>query len=400
MENEIEITHSCCTGCHSCYSICPQRAIEMKCDYKGFLRPIINRNLCVGCGLCQKACPLNCVTVPLDEKTVAYAAFSLDSSVHYNSSSGGIFTLLSTEVINYNNGAVYGAAFNDSYNVIHTRSTTDVRIFQTSKYVQSRIGDSFLKVEDDLRNNMTVLFSGTPCQTAGLKKYLDVKGVDTRKLMLVDIICHGVPSPLLWEKHVKNVSGERIPVFISFRDKRNSWGGYNFTCRFSDGTEYSVVANMDSYMKGFSSNMILRDSCYSCQYKTISRVADITLADYWGVENHDPDMKTRNGTSAVIIHSANGLELFSSVSSKMKKKEIELTSVIDGNSAMVKSVCPHPRTQMFWTLGNEQNYDHFEDIIDTLMKPTIGERFNRNIVSLKRKIKRTIKPICNIKRSN
>lgn len=390
MDSEIVITEEICTGCHSCYSICPKHAIEMKSDDKGFLRPVINYELCVGCKLCQKSCPLNNISSKCDREPAAYAAFSLNENNHRNSSSGGLFSLFASEILK-EGGSVYGAAFNNDFRVVHMRITNDVQPLKSSKYVQSVIGDMFICVEQDIRKGLKVLFSGTPCQIGGLYSYLQQKSIDTTNLLTIDLICHGVPSPLLWEKHLKNISNNRKPVFVSFRDKRISWGGFNLTCRFDNGTEFSKNAGQDPYMQGFYANMTLRESCYSCKFKSVTRMADITLADYWGVEKYTPSMVDRNGTSAVIIHSPKGQLYFEAIKKQIKWENVPFSSILSGNKTMVQSVLPHPRKNVFWQLAIQQQFDGFENIIVQLLKPTLMERVNLVIVKIKRIGKKILK---------
>ncbi len=390
MDKEIVITEKICTGCHACFSICPKRAIEMKLDERGFLQPVINCDLCVGCKLCQKACPLNTADMKSAGEPIAYAAYSLNDENHRNSSSGGIFSLLASEILR-EGGTVYGAAFTEDFRVEHKRITNDIRPLQTSKYVQSRIGDMFSCVEQDIRNGQKVLFSGTPCQIGGLYSYLRQQKIDTGNLLTVDLICHGVPSPLLWEKHLNSISCGRKPVFANFRDKRLSWGGFCLTCRFDNGTEYSVEAGQDAYMQGFFANMTLRESCYTCQFKSVSRMADITLADYWGVEKYNPEMLDNNGTSAVLIHSPKGQYYFDLLKKQIKSKKVPVSSILAGNKPMVQSVIPHPRKNMFWQQVIQQQFECYEDIIVRLLVPTMTEKINLWVVKLKRIGKRILK---------
>ena len=389
-KNTIEITNGICTGCHACYSVCPKQAIAMKPDERGFLQPVIRNDLCVDCKLCQKVCPLNMTDTACSDIPVAYAAYCLDDENHRNSSSGGIFSLLAREVLR-EGGAVYGAAFTDDFCVAHKRTTDDIRPLQTSKYVQSSIGEAFRLAEQDIRQGKKVLFSGTPCQIGGLYSYLAQRRIDAENLLTVDLICHGVPSPRLWEKHLDRISKGRRPVFANFRDKRLSWGGFCLTCRFDDGSEYSVEAGKDSYMKGFFANMTLRESCYSCQFKTESRMADITLADYWGVEKYNPDMVNQNGTSAVVIHSSKGQRYMNSIQEQIKSEKVPLPSILAGNHTMIQSVRPHPRRDIFWQQAIQQQYDGFESILDELLMSTPREKINLWIVKLKRIGKKILK---------
>lgn len=386
MDKEIVITEKICTGCHACFSICPNRAIEMKPDERGFLQPVINYDRCVGCKLCQKACPLNTADMKSVGDPIAYAAYSLNDENHRNSSSGGIFSLLASEILR-EGGIVYGAAFTEDFRVEHKRITKDIRPLQTSKYVQSQIGDMFSCVEQDIRNGKKVLFSGTPCQVGGVYSYLRQKKIDTENLLTVDLICHGVPSPLLWEKHLNSISCGRKPVFANFRDKRLSWGGFCLTCRFDNGTEYSMEAGQDAYMQGFFANMTLRESCYTCQFKSVSRMADITLADYWGVEKYTPEMMDSNGTSAVMIHTLKGQQLFSKIKGQMRSEKVSLNSILAYNKPMVRSVVPHPRKEQFWKQAIKQEFNCYENLIVQLLKPTLLEKLNLGIVAIKRSVK-------------
>ena len=390
MDKKILITEKICTGCHACFSICPKMAIEMKSDEKGFLQPVINYDLCVGCKLCQKACPLNISDMKSAGDPVAYAAYSLNDENHRNSSSGGIFSLLASEILR-EGGTVYGAGFSEGFRVEHLRITNDVRPLQTSKYVQSKIGEMFLEAEKDIKAGRQVLFSGTPCQIGGLYSFLKQRKTDTENLLTVDIICHGVPSPLLWEKHLAGISSGKKPVFVNFRDKRLSWGGFCITCRFDDGTEYSVEAGQDVYMQGFFANMTLRESCYSCRFKTVSRTADITLADYWGVEKYKPEMMDKNGTSAVVIHSLKGQQLFSKINGKMRGEEVSLDSILAYNKPMVQSVAPHPRREQFWERAINQEFNYYENLIVQLLKPTLSEKINLWFVTIKRIVKKVLR---------
>lgn len=385
--DKIIITEKECTGCHACFSICPKKAIEMRVNEKGFLQPVINYDFCVKCKMCQSVCPLNISEIQNTGEPIVYAAYSLDDENHYNSSSGGIFSLLAFEVLR-EGGAVYGAGFSDSFQVEHQRMTKEVKPLRTSKYVQSRIGNMFSEAEKDLKSGKKVLFSGTPCQIGGLYSFLKQKKVNIENLLTVDLICHGVPSPLLWEKHLANISLGRTPIFINFRDKRTSWGSFSLTCQFHDGTEYSREAGKDAYMQGFFANMTLRESCYSCYFKTKSRMADITLADYWGVEKFNSEMMDKNGTSAVIIHSPKGQKFFSKIKEQIKSKKIPMDSILAYNKSMVQSVIQHPRTKKFWNQAIEQGYVHYEDLIIQLLKPTLVEKFNLWIVKIKRAVKR------------
>ena len=390
MQEPFVITNSECTGCYACHSVCRKNAIEMKSDERGFLVPIINYDLCIGCKLCQRVCPLNSPELKTEEKTKAYAAYANENKLRLSSSSGGLFSCFADCIIS-NNGAVYGAVFSEEWEVIHGRTTDDFSKMRTSKYVQSRIGDIFCRVQKDLESNMSVLFTGTPCQVAGLNSYLKQKGIDTNNLFTVDIICHGVPSPMLWKKHLYNISNGKRIKNINFRDKRFSWGGFSLTVSFDDLTEYSKVAGEDGYMRGFFANMTLRNSCYACKFKSIMRESDITIADYWGVEKYDPDIMNEKGTSAVIIHSDKGRRLFENIKEKITAKEVDLEHILRKNMTMVESVKAHSRADLFWQKGAETDFCDFEKNIDELLKLTAFEKVNGIIVKIKRTLKKILK---------
>ena len=173
---------------------------------------------------------------------------------------------------------------------------------------------------------------------------------------------------------MNSISSGRKPVFANFRDKRSSWGDFSLTCRFDNGTEYSVEAGQDAYMQGYFANMTLRESCYTCQFKSVSRLADITLADYWGVEKYTPEMLDSNGTSAVMVHTLKGQQLFSKIKGQMRSEEVSLDSILAYNKPMVQSVVPHPRKEQFCKQAIEQEFNFYENLIAQLLKPTLSEK--------------------------
>lgn len=376
------ITEGKCSGCHGCYSICPQKAIEMKPDAEGFLYPKINHDLCVECGLCRAVCPINqkATEAAVREKN-AYAAINRNDSVRMSSSSGGIFSLLAQQTIS-RGGAVYGAAFDESFCLKHQRSETSVTAMQTSKYVQSCVGDVFAQVEEDLKAHKEVLFTGTPCQIAGLSNYLSMKQINTEQLCLVDLICHGVPSPLVWEQYLQSISSGRTVNAVNFRDKSLSWSGFSLAVFYTDGTQYKALASEDIYMRGFFANLTLRPSCYACAQKTIDRASDLTLADCWGIDNFLPEMNDGKGTSAIIVHSAKGKQFLQSIGSEMHVQEIPTEKVLRYNRAMQESAQVHPRRDLFFRLL--ENGENVADAIAQALKPTWADRIKKTEVAIKR----------------
>lgn len=333
-----------CSGCHSCLSICPKSCISMKEDHEGFLYPKINNEECIDCGLCEKHCPILCKPKTNDTFKF-YAAYSLDKSIRLQSSSGGLFTVFASHILK-NNGIVYGAAFNKENEVVHMRinNIQDLNELRGSKYVQSKIGSTFEFVKKDLLNNKVVYFSGTPCQIDGLKAYLNR---EYDNLICQDIICHGVPSPYIWRKYLNKYLKLENNISINFRSKDNGWYNYNFKIITPNETICESHHN-NLYMKTFLNNYSLRPSCYSCHSKTISRSSDITLGDFWGVENF-PDIPNDNtGISLLIIHSNKGVNLLNLCKSEIYLNEVDYKKAIKYNPSIeTSSILPSNRKEFF-----------------------------------------------------
>ena len=325
-----------CCGCHACMNICPKNAITMKDDEKGFKYPVIDQKKCIDCGMCKKSCPV--LNNKENEHMVeAYACYNTNLDERLNSSSGGIFVLLAKQIIK-RNGVVFGASFDKNFNVIHSfvKNEKDLYKFMGSKYTQSNIGDTYKKVKDFLEQDKYVLFTGTPCQIEGLKSYLKK---DYKKLYTQDIICHGVPSPKVWQKYLdyqKSVKGEKIKS-ISFRNKDSGWSLFRMKISFATKV-YSVKNSKDLFMRTFLSNICLRDSCYNCSFKKKYRISDITLADYWGINSIHPEFNDDKGVSLLIVNSDKGRKLFDNIKGSIKYIKTDFDKAIDINIAMTKSV--------------------------------------------------------------
>lgn len=268
----------------------------------------------------------------------AYVAYCIDNKILDESSSGGIFTLISNCIID-KGGVVYGASFNDKLEVVHTRvdKKEDLYKLRGSKYVQSLLRDSYKNTLQDLENDKYVLYTGTPCQIAGLKEFLKK---DYEKLYTQDIICHGVPITKVWNmyKFYLNKKYNSELKKISFRDKSKGWQSYLIKLDFENGKIVKERFQDNLYMKAFLNNLILRKSCYNCKYKNKERMSDITLADFWGVTNVCPEMYNESGTSLVIIYSRKGQELLDTIKKEIRFKCIDLDEAIKYNPAMIKSV--------------------------------------------------------------
>lgn len=337
-----------CYGCTACEKICPTGAIQMLEDEEGFFYPVIDEKKCIGCNLCKKACQaLN--HDPIQNDSQEYYAVKLrDEEERMKSRSGGIFFSLANRILK-EKGTVYGAAFDEELKVNHIRATTEAEVnaCRGSKYVQSNLKEVFKQVEVDLKSGAKVLFSGTSCQVEGLRKYLNLKSdINQENLYLCDIVCHGTPSPKIYQDYLKFVREKHKKEIKSFdfRNKNFGWRGHVETIKFEDGSEVT----QDYFKNIFYSNYILRPSCYTCQHTSLDRVADITIADCWGIENVNKDWDDNKGVSLVILNTKKGKELFKNVSEEIDCISVDIQKCMQPN---LKHPTQKPENrQSFWNL--------------------------------------------------
>ena len=304
-------------------------------------------------------------------KTQIVACQCKDDKIRMKSSSGGIFPLLASEVIS-NGGVVYGAAFSSDFSVKHIRVDSEDNIDQLigSKYVFSRIDNTYRNVESDLNTNKIVLFVGSPCQVAGLKLFLKKK---YENLILVDFICHGAPQPQIWEKYLGELDHGRSIKSISFRDKRKGWENYYFVVEFENGEEYAESHDDDVYMRGFSENYTLQEACFNCRHKGVDeRVSDLTLGDLWGADKLAPNLYDDRGTSIVMLHSDIGRALFENICPQIQLCEIDSEKALTLNSAALKSVEPNLMRDL-WA----KDYKKTQDFTKSMKKYTKQDLFHK-----------------------
>ena len=331
IEEMIAAERADCSGCSACANICPKDAITMTRDAEGFAYPKINPDLCIKCGRCDATCPaLNAKKNLPDALPKVFVATYPDEKVLRHSSAGGVFSALS-EIILREGGIIFGAGFDKKFHVHHTaaHNLDELENLRRSKYVQSQIGDVYRQVRDALKSQK-VFFCGTPCQCAGLKHFL---GGDPDNLLTADLVCHGAPSPALWEYYIGSFNDAQEVAHINFRSKRTGWKGYRFEINFKDRVRYSNGLGADVYGKFFLDNLTLRPSCYSCKFKFPNRQADLTLGDAWGVQNYAPEMFDNRGTSLVIVHTAKGKDFFERLT--LNKKQVDFNTAIRSNPSFI-----------------------------------------------------------------
>ena len=333
---KIQIYHSqeeCC-GCRACEQICPVDAITMEADNEGFIYPKIDNKKCIRCKKCVSVCPtygsINNNKAKNTQVNTA-VAYQKDSVKRMKSRSGGVFVAVS-DVVLRNDGVVYGVAFDDNLEVRHMRATSFEKrdTFCGSKYVQSDTSSTFFQVYTDLRDGKKVLFSGTSCQIAGLYSYLKRKGASKEcvNLITIDIVCHGVVSPRVWQDNLKDISkilGSK-PISANFRDKTFGWSSHIE----SYSTENNKITS-EKYTDIFYENVCLRPCCYKCPYTSLVRISDITLADAWGIRKIEPEWDYEKGVSLVLINTEKGNEYFNEASKDLVRKNVSIESFMQPN---------------------------------------------------------------------
>lgn len=375
-----------CTGCSACMNACLKGCITMQMNAEGFIHPIMDEQFCISCGKCEKSCPVLHSPVP-PAQSKAYAAINVDNDVRENSTSGGIFTLLSEYIIE-KGGIVFGAAYCEDFSVSHqyVKTADPLQKFHGAKYVQSNIGLSYRQAKEFLDDDRYVLFSGTPCQIEGLQSFL---GKPYEKLICVDLICHGIPSPEVWQHYVKYRAdidnGGTRPIYINMRSKSTGWQRYSVAFQYAD-QKYSSVFTDDPYMYGYIKDLFTRPSCFDCKFKGINRNSDFTLGDFWGIEGQQPAMNDNRGTSLVFVHSEKADEIWNAVSDKIRYEEVETDVAIQWNPMAVQSTSYQEKREEFFARYLEND---FEQLVWELVPKPLPQKTGL-FVRIKNKIGRMI----------
>ncbi len=333
-----------CSGCAACSQACPSGCIKMMKDPEGFTYPVVIREKCSDCGVCERVCPIQNRGLETEFCKIPETYAAVNKKKSEGSSSGGIFPLLSSYVLD-KGGIVFGAAMSKSCEkVVHmgVEETESLRFLQGSKYVQSDIENTFILARKELEKGRFILFSGTPCQIAGLKSYLK-RDYDT--LLTVEVICHGVPSPLLWRKYIHYVKSKLKASIenVDFRHKNiRDVKELMMYIKATNGRIYKDYEDNDPFYCFFLNNYCLRPSCYSCHFKSCNHLADITIGDFWGIEHVAPEFPKGEKVSLVLLHSEKGKNVFELLKKDMRIQQTEYKESISNNNAYLKSV-PYPK---------------------------------------------------------
>ncbi len=387
----IQITdkQNCC-GCESCVHVCPKQCISFEEDTEGFRYPKIDEKLCVDCRACEKVCPFISPFESRHPRRIC-GAINLNDEIRLQSSSGGIFTMLAENVIK-EGGVVFGVRFDENWQAIfdHTETIEGLAPFRGSKYVQARVGRAFKEVRYFLKQGRRVLFSGTPCQVAALLHFLHHNYVN---LLLIDFICHGVPSPKVWRLYLKEVTRNSVRAIsdVQFRNKKQGWKRFNFDLTYSkENCSYNMSSchQQNHYMRIFLSDVILRPSCYQCKAKEGRSGSDLTIADFWGIAQVNPDMDDDCGTSLIMINSEKGATYFQQCNAKICETRID---DVEKYNPGLKCASMHPKRNEFF--AHLEGTESVVSLIDDILRPPLGLRMKRYPKCLLRKAWRSLKDV-------
>jgi len=371
-----------CNGCGVCAYVCPKKCIKMEEDTEGFLYPSITKNECIKCNKCKIFC--SNFNLKEEENEISYLAKNISKEELEFSSSGGIFYILARYTIN-KKGVVFGVYYNQEMVAVHDYAETfeSCKKFSGSKYVRSDLKDSYIYIKDFLNQNRIVLFTGTACQIAGLKKYLNK---DYSNLILCDILCHANPSPKVFAQYLQNLKiiYKKKVTNVAFRSKETGWRNQVPIIYFDDDTKIQE----NSYFRSFVLEMINRPSCNSCVFASKRRISDFTIGDFWGIENILPNYDDSNGVSLLTVNSIQGEMILNEIKDQMELIEINYKEASDYNH--YQNVMVHKkRNQFFEELSN--NKINETNIIKYMKKYTQDTFHKRAIQKVKRNVKKILK---------
>lgn len=383
MENIQNTAHNC-VGCRSCELVCPKRCIILKTNPEGFLYPVINEKECIGCGKCNRHCPVSYKNIVFNEPVKIVGAINKNKESILQSASGGVSYVIASYILQ-NKGVVFGCAYDENLLVKHIVVTNikDLWKIQSSKYVQSDMRECYKKCKEYLQSGRYVLFTGTPCQIAGLYAYLGT--VYTETLFTIDLICHGVPSPILFSKYIqyleKKIHGKII--YYNFRYKgKKGWGTYYYYS--SKNKKRTGSLEFDKYGLHFLAGDCYRESCYKCRYAKIERISDMTVGDFWGIEKIRPDIDTKNGVSIVLVNSKKGSYLLDKIKDKCVIFETDRKkSILKQKNLKEPTSRPKNRNYFYHCIENEDFFKNIKikisakQIIKSLIPNTLKMKFKK-----------------------
>lgn len=376
-----------CCGCNACVQVCPKKCITLNEDSEGFLYPVVDNMTCINCKLCKKVCPILNAKPRSEEILGCYVGYLKDDNIRFKSSSGGIFYPLAQSILDQG-GIVFGVAFDEDWNAHHISidNTNDLPLLMGSKYIQSRTENTFTECKKSLDEGKHVLYSGVACQIAGLKSFLKK---DYDNLLTIDVLCHGTPSPKVWQRYLdwRKEEYQSNLKKIEFRNKETTWSKFSLKIKFRNEKEYIREFTQDYYYYYyFLQNIGLRPSCHHCQFKALERPSDITLGDAWGINNHHPELNDEHGTSVILIHSEKGRKVFEQLSSQLNYQSVDVNVALPKTADSRKSVLPDSRrTKFFEKINTDCSYEQLLPLIKK-KKPGLTKRAWRKFKRLMKKL--------------
>ena len=374
-----------CTGCMACKYVCPKSAITMQENAEGFLYPHVDKSLCIECGLCEKCCPID---KPIECDSVYeqryFAACMKDRKRRLESQSGGLCDVFSTVVVEEGNGVVYGVGFDEKWNVLHKRATDieGIKEFKGSKYVQSNIENVYKTIISDIKDDCVgrIVITGTACQIAGVKAYLKQKRQTAEKVVFVDLICHGVPSPKIWREYLDAEGKRKNLINIKFRDKRFGWSSHVETFVYKHKKTHSKRFTKFFYMESIS-----RKCCSMCKYASYNRESDITVADFWGYKKADMSYDSF-GISECLINTQKGESFFNACHDKLNVVPISKEQCDQWNLNRPTKVDANQRKR-FWEAYQNGGYCAVKD---AFLKENIKNEWKLSVFYVLKSIKRLL----------
>ncbi len=379
-----------CIGCGLCVISCPQQCIMMRRNREGFLYPVINTEECISCKRCEEVCSRRQQAKQTENKAL-FAAKNKCENDRNNSSSGGVFILLAERILEMG-GSVCGATYDDQFKVCHriVSSKEELSSLCGAKYSQSTFYHCVNDIRKSLQEDNWVLFVGTPCQVEALSFLLSEE--EKEHLLLVDFVCHGVPSPLVLEQYFEELKthyadGGNI-ISVNMRDKETGWSRYSYcmNIQFDNGTSYKMINGEDPFLRGFVSNLYLRKTCENCTNKKTNRASDLTLGDFWGAWDITPEFDDNKGISLLVVHTDKGNAFWHSIQDAFETIVVSEEQITAKNPSITDSSKPHENKSLFWDLFYQEN-SVIDSINKCLSNPAPGMGF---LVKLKKRIRKVV----------